>query len=43
VLGWEPKIDLRAGLQMSLEYFRAAVRETGISSQRGTVARDEIA
>jgi dTDP-glucose 4,6-dehydratase len=25
LLGWEPKIDLRTGLQMSLEYFRAAV------------------
>ena len=25
LLGWEPVIDLRTGLQMSLEYFRAAV------------------
>jgi dTDP-glucose 4,6-dehydratase len=25
LLGWEPKIDLRTGLQMSLEYFRSAV------------------
>ncbi len=25
LLGWEPGIDLRAGLQLSLEYFRAAV------------------
>ena len=25
ILGWEPKIDLRTGLNMSLEYFRAAV------------------
>jgi dTDP-glucose 4,6-dehydratase len=25
LLGWEPKIDLRTGLQMSLEYFRRAV------------------
>jgi len=25
LLGWEPKIDLRTGLQMSLEYFRDAV------------------
>jgi dTDP-glucose 4,6-dehydratase len=24
LLGWEPKIDLRTGLQMSLEYFRSA-------------------
>ncbi len=27
LLGWEPKIDLRTGLSLSLEYFRAAVRE----------------
>jgi dTDP-glucose 4,6-dehydratase len=27
LLGWEPKIDLRAGLKLSLEYFRSAVRE----------------
>jgi dTDP-glucose 4,6-dehydratase len=26
LLGWEPKIDLHAGLQLSLEYFRAAVQ-----------------
>jgi dTDP-glucose 4,6-dehydratase len=25
LLGWEPKIDLRSGLAMSLEYFRSAV------------------
>jgi dTDP-glucose 4,6-dehydratase len=25
LLGWEPKIDLRTGLQMSLEYFRGAI------------------
>ena len=25
LFGWEPKIDLRTGLQMSLEYFRSAV------------------
>ena len=25
LLGWEPKIDLRTGLKMSLEYFRQAV------------------
>ncbi len=25
LLGWEPKIDLRTGLKMSLEYFRTAV------------------
>jgi dTDP-glucose 4,6-dehydratase len=27
LLGWEPKIDLRTGLEMSLEYFRSAVRQ----------------
>jgi len=26
LLGWEPKIDLLTGLQLSLDYFRAAVR-----------------
>ena len=26
LLGWEPKIDLRTGLELSLEYFRAAVK-----------------
>jgi len=25
LFGWEPKIDLRTGLKMSLEYFRSAV------------------
>ena len=29
LLGWEPKIDLRAGLRMSLEYFRSAVNASG--------------
>jgi len=29
LLGWEPKIDLRAGLQLSLDYFREAVRTGG--------------
>ena len=27
LLGWEPKIDLRTGLKLSLEYFRTAVQE----------------
>ena len=26
LLGWEPKIDLRMGLELSLEYFREAVK-----------------
>jgi dTDP-glucose 4,6-dehydratase len=29
LLGWEPKIDLRTGLLMSLEYFRSAVQAVG--------------
>jgi dTDP-glucose 4,6-dehydratase len=29
LLGWEPVIDLRAGLRMSLDYFKAAVRAIG--------------
>jgi dTDP-glucose 4,6-dehydratase len=28
-LGWEPKIDLRTGLRMSLEYFWSAVQASG--------------
>jgi dTDP-glucose 4,6-dehydratase len=27
LLGWEPKIQLEAGLRMSLDYFRKAVTE----------------
>jgi dTDP-glucose 4,6-dehydratase len=27
LFGWEPKIDLRAGLKLSLDYFRAAIQE----------------
>ena len=30
VLGWEPVIDLRTGLRMSLEYFRSAVHGIGV-------------
>ena len=26
LLGWEPKIDLRTGLRLSLDYFESAVR-----------------
>jgi dTDP-glucose 4,6-dehydratase len=29
LLGWEPKIDLRTGLRMSLEYFSSAVQASG--------------
>ena len=28
LLGWEPKIDLRTGLKLSLDYFRSAVQTT---------------
>jgi len=27
LLGWEPKVELEAGLQLSLEYFRQAVAD----------------
>ena len=27
LLGWEPKIDLEAGLRLSLDYFKKAVAE----------------
>ena len=27
LLGWEPKIDLREGLQLSLEYFRSSIEQ----------------
>jgi len=33
LLNWEPKIDLRTGLQMSLEYFRAAVGRTAAAAE----------
>ena len=29
LLGWEPKIDLRTGLRLSLDYFRSAVGAMG--------------
>ncbi len=32
LLGWEPTIDLRTGLEMSLEYFRSAVGGTGAAN-----------
>jgi dTDP-glucose 4,6-dehydratase len=32
LLEWEPAIDLRTGLQMSLDYFRAAVRTSSASA-----------
>jgi len=28
LLGWEPKIDLRSGLRLSLDYFKARVGQT---------------
>ncbi len=31
LLGWEPRIDLRTGLQLSLDYFRAALETSGAS------------
>ena len=29
LLGWEPTIDLRTGLRLSLDYFKSAVQVTG--------------
>ena len=37
LLGWEPKVDLRTGLKLSLDYFRSAVGSTGAA--KGIVAR----
>ena len=34
LLGWEPTIDLRTGLQMSLDYFKSAVRAIGAATER---------
>jgi dTDP-glucose 4,6-dehydratase len=31
LLGWEPKVDLAAGLRLSLDYFRRAVAEEASS------------
>jgi dTDP-glucose 4,6-dehydratase len=33
VLGWEPKIDLEAGLRLSLEYFKKAVAEDAVAGR----------
>jgi dTDP-glucose 4,6-dehydratase len=33
LLGWEPKIQLEAGLKMSLDYFRKAVAEEALSTK----------
>ena len=35
VLGWEPKVDLEAGLKLSLDYFRQAVKELAAATSRG--------
>jgi dTDP-glucose 4,6-dehydratase len=32
LLGWEPTIDLRTGLHLSLDYFKSAVQVTGTSA-----------
>jgi len=33
LLGWEPKIDLRTGLRLSLDYFREAVQGAGVAGR----------
>ncbi|HKW25770.1 MAG TPA: UDP-glucuronic acid decarboxylase family protein [Terriglobales bacterium] len=35
VLGWEPKVDLEAGLKLSLDYFRQAVKEMAAANSSG--------
>jgi dTDP-glucose 4,6-dehydratase len=30
LLGWEPKVNLRAGLQLSIEYFRGSLERTSV-------------
>lgn len=32
LLGWEPKVDLRTGLRLSLDYFRTAVQGAGATA-----------
>jgi dTDP-glucose 4,6-dehydratase len=34
LLGWQPKINLRTGLEMSLEYFKAAVQGTSVAARQ---------
>jgi dTDP-glucose 4,6-dehydratase len=34
LLGWEPKVDLDAGLRLSLDYFRGAVANLSLSATR---------
>jgi len=36
LLGWEPKIDLRTGLRLSLDYFRNEVKAEQLSARSGT-------
>ena len=36
LLGWEPVIDLRTGLRMSLDYFKSAVHAIGAGAQAET-------
>ena len=31
LLGWEPKVSLRTGLELSIEYFRGCLERTGVS------------
>jgi dTDP-glucose 4,6-dehydratase len=39
LLGWEPKIDLEAGLKLSMEYFKQAIElDVEKSAKQSTVA-----
>jgi len=42
LLGWEPKIDLLAGLRLSLDYFRSAVLKTEVRSQIGSTVAPAV-
>jgi dTDP-glucose 4,6-dehydratase len=37
LLGWEPKIDLEAGLKLSMEYFKQAIRLETSEKQQAVV------
>ena len=42
LLGWEPKVDLQTGLQLSLEYFRRVVAEA-VANQAAEKSQHPIA
>jgi nucleoside-diphosphate-sugar epimerase len=38
MLGWEPTIDLEAGLKLSMDYFRRAIEIERVAAEEDTVA-----